>query len=107
MRSAGVANMFSKIPYYPNTSGDQSPDVDREVDNVLLSQSVKDAHVEQEAPVKNDNNESNDNSIEPDIGISAVHMAFLQLMTQKVMEANAKCPDTLKLLNAAICRKPD
>ena len=93
--------MFSKIPYDPITNGDQSPDVDREVDNVLLSLSVKDAHVEQ------DDNESSDNSIEPDIGISAVHMAFLQLMTQKVMEANAKCPDTLKLLNAAICRKPD
>ena len=105
--------MFSKIPYDPITNGDQSPDVDREVDNVLLSQSVKDAHVEQDAPVEQeahveqDDNESSDNSIEPDIGISAVHMAFLQLMTQKVMEANAKCPDTLKLLNTAICRKPD
>jgi len=48
---------------------------------------------------------NDDGESDTDQSLTLVQVAFLELMTRKVIEAAADCPDVLKLLNESVRKK--
>jgi hypothetical protein len=89
--------MYSKFPQDigSNDDSDQQPTVvEFNVDNVVPMYAARNSDVGEFRQEKFKNSPENYQ------GASLVQMAFLQLMTQKVMEAVANCPDALKLMDS-------
>lgn len=95
--SLGVATMYSKFPQDIDSKddGDRQPAViDSHVDNVLPMYAARNSDIGDGCEEKFNGGPENYK------GASLVQMAFLQLMTQKVMQAVANCPDALKLMDS-------